>query len=242
MKTTTINSLLRFAFMTAFLGALIFSCNKQEEMSMRQPTKKTGQKLNNEIGATSEEPTAQETTADAILSVVTILNTLNQNEFCTARTILFDGEMSDSAKLVALENIGTNGAALANTLNSAMSTLSGVSDFMDLNNNGGNNSFTNEVIDLMLYERDVIWNNAPKKPDCSAYNANVKAIGNTWLVTTAACAGEANLVCIAVASYAALQALAANDASYPDCANGGNQSPLNFWWYLTNEAQSTLCM
>jgi hypothetical protein len=37
--------------------------------------------------------------------------------------------------------------------------------------------------------------------------------------------------------------LSANDAAYPDCANGGNQGgmPLNFWLYLPAQEKAKLC-
>jgi len=212
-------------------------------MSRQHPTKQTIQGSLGNLEAGGEGPTEQDSTADAILSVVTALNALEQNEFCTARTILYDGEMSDSTKLAALEDIGSNGVALVNALNGGYSVLSNCTTFMDLNSNGGNYSFTDNVIDLMLYDRDVVWNNAPKKPDCTAYNAQVKSIGNAWILATSACAREANLVCIAVACVIALDALAANDAAYPDCANGGNQQglPLHWWWYIPFEAQEIVC-
>lgn len=211
-------------------------------MSSQHSGKQTGKRILNELETSPEEPTEQETTADAILSVVTALNALNQSEFCTARTIIYDGEMSDSTKLAELEDIGSNGVALVNALNDANNILNNVTPFMNLNNTG-NNSFTDEVTDLMLYERDVVWINAPKKTGCTAYNANVNLIGHTWILTTAACAEHASLICIATACVIALKSLAANDASYPECANGGNRAgmPLNFWWYLTYLAQGTVC-
>lgn len=241
MKTNKF--LLRIALLALFSGIVIVSCNKQEEMSGQHPTEQTGLKPIEKFESSSLVPTEQERTADAILSVVTALNALNQSEFCTARIILYNGEMSDSTKLAELEDIGTNGEALVNALNNANSILNGVPSFMDLNNNGGNNSFTEEVTDLMLYERDIIWVDAPKKPDCAAYNANVRAIGNAWIIAAATCAGDVNLACIAGACIIALDALAANDASFPECANGGNRQgmPLNFWWYLIYFAQGTVC-
>ncbi|MFN4083312.1 MAG: hypothetical protein ACK4K9_06735 [Bacteroidia bacterium] len=184
----------------------------------------------------------EQITADAILTVITALNGLTQAEFCTARTILYDEEMSVEAKLSSLNEISTNGEKLVNTLYEANSILSNVTSFMDLNFNGGYNSFTDDVIDIMLYNSDVIWNNAPQKPDCTAYNAQVKAIGNAWLMQTAFCVSQGSLVCIAIASKAALDQLAANDAAYPACANGGNQQgmPLQFWWYLISQTQDTV--
>lgn len=226
--------LLKLTLVSVVLTLFIFSCRKSEEFSQEGTVSpKVKESSVQTLSTQNYQPSTEELVADNMLSIVTALNNFTHSEYCSTIGILDNTELSYDAKLQLISEIGTNGSTFISALGAAQANLSNIEEFTTLSSA---NSFSDEVVRIMMEERDIIYDGRPKA-NCGAYNAQVKAIGNAWLLCCGYACGEVNLLAIAGCCVAALDGLAANDAAYPECANGGNQNmPGNFWLHLPKNA------
>lgn len=165
--------------------------------------------------------------ANALKSVIGAINSLREDDYCSLLLIINNNLLSESQKSDAIRG------------NVAFLNL--VSEFDKSNLILLQNNFSSHINNSEL--RSAIWDrleteifgSRPNKPNCDAYNENVRAIGVSYFI----CAFQSGIFTWGAVGcgIAALYALKANDAAYPECANGRNR-PIILSPWLYNNAES----
>ncbi len=162
--------------------------------------------------------------ANALKSVIVAINSLGEDDYCSLLLIINNNLLSESQK--------------SDTIRGNVAFLNLVSEFEKSNLILLQNNFSLHINNSEL--RSEIWNRLEttifgsrvNKPNCDAYNEAATAIGAAYFV----CVLQTGLFTWGSVGcgVAALYALKANDAAYPECANGRNRPIILSPWLYTN--------